>query len=206
MSLPKVGLTGGIGSGKSTVAAMFAELADIPVLDLDRLGRDVVEPGSVGLRSLIDTFGDRFLQADGRLNRSALAEHCFSDADETARLNAIMHPLIQQAEATWLAAQSSTAPYAMVEASVLLESGGAARMDTVLVVLADEALRRERVVARGDRDRQQFEAIVARQCSDAERRKSADLMIENNNDLNALRLSVLKSHELLLRRFKSSMC
>jgi len=140
------------------------------------------------------------LQADGSLNRSALARHCFADANETDKLNAIMHPLIWQAENQWLAQQD--AAYAVIEASVLLESGGTARMDAVLVVLADEALRRERVAARGDRDRQQFEAIVARQCSDEDRRKIADMIIENNNNFNVLRLSVLKTHELLLKHFK----
>jgi len=199
MSLFKVGLTGGIGSGKSTVASMFAALA-VPVLDLDQVGRDVVAPGSMGLQQLIDTFGVSIVDSEGLLNRSALARHCFADAHETDKLNAIMHPLIWQAEKRWLEQQD--AAYAVIEASVLLESGGAGRMDIVLVVLADEQLRCDRVLLRGDRNRQQFGAIIARQCSDAERRKSADMIIENNNDFDALKLQVLETHELLLKASK----
>jgi len=201
MSVPKLGLTGGIGSGKSTVARMFAEIG-IPTLDLDQLGHALVCPGSNGLRMLMKTFGKRFLQLDGSLNRAALAQHCFADAGETAKLNAIMHPLIRQAEDQWLAEQSDTAAYAVIEASVLLESGGAGRMDAVLVVLANEALRCKRVLTRGDRNAQQFNAIVARQCSDVERRKAADLVIVNNHDYDALRLSVQQSHDALLRHFQ----
>ncbi len=200
MSLACVGLTGGIGSGKSTVAQMFAELA-VPVLDLDQLGHALVAPGSKGLKALIATFGDRFLQLDGSLNRPALAEHCFADAGQTTCLNAIMHPLIRQAEEQWLKKQSSESRYAVIEASVLLESGGVSRMDVVLVVLADEQLRCQRVLSRGDRSIQQFEAIVARQCSDTERRKMADIVIENNNDFKSLRSSVLKLHEGFLKHF-----
>jgi len=202
MSLARVGLTGGIGSGKSTVAQMFAGLA-VPVLDLDQLGRDIVSPGSKGLKELISTFGDRFLQPDGCLNRSALAEYCFTDADRTARLNAVMHPLIREAEAQWLKKQSVKSPYAVIEASVLLESGGATRMNVVLVVLADEQLRCQRVLARGDRDVEQFKAIVARQCTNDERRRMADIIIENNNSINALKESVLKLHEGFLKRFSN---
>lgn len=196
MSVWRVGLTGGIGSGKSTVAAMFADLA-VPMLDLDQLGRDVVLPGSAGLNDLIETFGDSFLQADGALNRSALAQHCFSDAAATAKLNAIVHPLIRQAEDQWFTQQQ--APYVIIEASVLLESGADQRMDAVLVVMADEALRCQRVLARGDRNRQQFEAIVARQCNDDQRRDMANLIIENNRNSSNLENKIKEIHDSLSR-------
>jgi dephospho-CoA kinase len=202
MSLARVGLTGGIGSGKSTVAQMFAGLA-VPVLDLDQLGREIVSPGSKGLKKLISTFGGRFLQSDGCLNRAALAEYCFADADRTARLNGVMHPLIGEAEEQWLKKQSAESLYVVIEASVLLESGGASRMNVVLVVLAEERLRCQRVLARGDRDVEQFKAIVARQCTDDERRCMADIIIENNNSIDALKDSVLKLHEGFLKRFSS---
>ena len=190
----RIGLTGGIGSGKSTVAAMFAGLG-IAVLDLDQVGRDVVLPGSEGLQQLVSCFGLTILTADGTLNRSALAQHCFADAAETAKLNAIMHPLIQQAEDRWFEQQH--AAYAIIEASVLLESGGASRMDSVLVVLADEALRCERVLARGDRNRQEFKAIVARQCDDKKRRAMADFVIENTSNSSALEKKVRAIHDSL---------
>jgi len=194
MSLRRIGLTGGMGSGKSTVAEMFAELA-VPVLDLDQVGAAVLVPGSTGLATLVETFGRDILNHDASLNRKALAKHCFSDAEQTAKLNAITHPLIRQAEAAWLQQQQGN--YAIIEASVLLESGGAERMDAVIVVLADVALRRQRVLTRGGRSASEFEAIVDRQCNDTERRAAADYMIANSGNLTMLRQQVLKTHALL---------
>ena len=195
----RIGLAGGIGSGKSAVAAMFKQLA-VPVLDLDREGHEIVSPGSTGLKKLLKVFGDSFLNSDGSLDRAALAAHCFSDADETVKLNAIMHPMIWQAEEFWL--QSQQTPYVVIEASVLLESGGAARMDTVIAVLANEKLRLKRVLARGDRDEKSFRAIVARQCSDDLRRSKATYLIENNGSLQELQQQVNVIH----RQIKNSEC
>ena len=189
-SLP-IGLTGGIGSGKSSAAAMFQSLG-VPVLDLDRVGHEVVAPGSDGLAQLIQTFGQSMLNSDGSLNRAALADHCFGSAEETARLNALMHPLIWQAEALWLEGQQ--APYVIIEASVLLESGGAGRMRGVIVLLADESLRLQRVLARADRDEQAFVAIVARQCSDETRRAEASWLIDNNGSIEELQQKVISLH------------
>lgn len=189
----RIGLTGGIGSGKSTVAAMFSELG-VPVLDLDRVGRMLTEYDEC-LKQLVEAFGEGILQADGSLNRRALARHCFATASETARLNAILHPLIRKEEDRWVAGQQ--ADYVLIEASVLIESDGADRMDALVVVLADRELRLERVLARGDRSRQEFDAIVARQCSDGERRRLADYLIENNSDLLQLRQSVRLVHQSL---------
>jgi len=196
MSPHRIGLTGGIGSGKSTVAAMFAKLG-VPVLDLDKVGHAVVSPGSVGLQQLVETFGANILKPDASLNRKALAQRCFSNAEQTRKLNAIMHPLIRQAEATWL--QQQQGEYAIIEASVLLESGGAERMDAVIVVLADLALRRQRVLARGDRSADAFDAIVDRQVSDAERHEAADFVIINTAGLVDVQKQVLKTHALLLQ-------
>jgi len=186
-----IGLTGGIGSGKSSAATMFQSLG-VPVLDLDRVGHEVVAPGSDGLNQLIQTFGQSMLNCDGSLNRAALAAHCFGSAEETARLNALMHPLIWQAEALWLEKQQT--PYVIIEASVLLESGGAGRMYGVIVLLADESLRLQRVLARGDRDAKAFAAIVARQCSDETRRAEANWLIDNNGSIEALQQQVTVLH------------
>jgi len=200
MSPPRVGLTGGIGSGKSTVVAMFAAL-DIAALDLDRVGHAVVAPNSAGLARLVETFGDDIVAWDGALNRKLLAQRCFSAPDQVTKLNAIMHPLIWQVEAQWL--QQQQGDYVVIEASVLLESDGASRMDAVVVVLADEDARRRRVLERGDRSVAEFEAIVARQCSDAERRKAADFIIMNNGSLDDLHQQVLKT-DAMLREYLSS--
>ncbi|MDQ6997597.1 MAG: dephospho-CoA kinase [Mariprofundus sp.] len=198
--IAKVGLTGGIGSGKSTVAKIFAGMG-VPVLDLDQVGRDVVAVGSTGLEQLTKAFGDAILNTDGSLNRAALAEHCFAKATETTRLNSIMHPLIREQEDVWLQQQHGS--YAIIEASVLLESGGASRMDAVLVVMTDLALRRARVLTRGDRNSTQFDAIVARQCSDEQRRESADYIILNDDNFESLREKVIETHTFISKQFKA---
>lgn len=191
----RIGLTGGIGSGKSTAASMFRALG-VPVLDLDQVGHAVTMAGSAGLNALVLAFGEQVRNADGSLNRRALADYCFADAVRTAQLNSIVHPLIRQQEAQWLARQQAV--YALIEASVLLESGGAARMDQLVVVLADEALRLRRVLKRGRHDEKIFRAIVVRQCGDAMRRREADYLINNNGDIPVLRDQVGRVHEQLL--------
>ena len=193
----RIGLTGGIGSGKSVVADFF-RLLRVPVLDLDQVGHDVAAPESAGLAQLIDTLGKGILSADGSLNRRALASLCFSSAKKTEKLNTIMHPLIWQAEEQWLARQQT--PYVIVEASVLLESGGMVRMDGVIVVMADLALRLQRVLTRGDRNAQQFQTIVARQCGDDLRRSSATYIIDNNSSLQELEVKVSQIHRQILAK------
>jgi dephospho-CoA kinase len=183
-----IGLTGGIGSGKSTVAAMFSELG-VPVLDLDQVGRQLATTDDECLGRLVSAFGKKILQADGSLDRKTLAMHCFSDADETARLNAIMHPLIWRQEEEWLSQQQSE--YVIIEASVLLESGGAKRMHAVIVILADETIRLQRVLARGHQNEMEFRSIQARQCDDNMRMQMADHVIKNNGSLQKLQKHVL---------------
>jgi len=194
----RIGLTGGIGSGKSTVASIFAGLG-IPVLDLDKVGQTVAQTDSAGLEQLVEAFGTNILNHDGSLNRKALAQHCFSDAVRTAKLNAIMHPFIWQVEEHWLSQQQGD--YVIIEASVLLESGGAGRMDAVIVVLADMMLRRNRVLARGEGSAAKFDAIVARQCSDTKRRKVADFIITNEGSLTQLRQQVINIERLLQKQY-----
>ncbi len=194
----RIGLTGGIGSGKSSVAAIFASLG-VPTLDLDRVGHQLCQPGSECLQALSDAFGDAILHADGSLNRRHLAAHCFKDAAATRQLNAIMHPRIAAAEDNWLRRQQ--APFVIIEASVLLESGGEARMDSVICVLAELALRRQRVVQRGDRSAADFDAIVQRQCSDQLRRAKADYIITNNGDPSTLQQSVTQLYQQLQQRY-----
>jgi len=193
----RVGLTGGIGSGKSTLAGML-EKRGVPVLDLDALGREL--HNDAGCRdALIGAFGDGILDAQGRVDRAELGRLCFADVDRMAVLNSIMHPRIWQREQQWVEARQ--APYGLIEASVLIESGDISRMDAVVVVLADEDERRQRVMCRPGMDSARFDAIVQRQCSDAERRAAADYIIENNADLAVLEDSAAGLHRRLLERF-----
>jgi len=193
--LKRIGLTGGIGSGKSTLAGMLAGLG-VPVLDLDAVGRRLHDDSEV-IGELFQAFGSQMLNAQGGIDRGKLAAHCFADAERTLQLNAIMHPRIWRIEENWLAQQQ--APYALIEASVLIESGGYVRMDTVIAVMADADIRWRRVEGRQGMSRKRFDAVLARQCNDKRRREVADYLIENNHSLETLQQEAGRLHQSLLR-------
>jgi len=196
-----VGLTGGIGSGKSTVAQMFISLG-VPVLDLDRVGHEVIQSDVDVRKKLIGIFGPEITGEDGAIDRKKLAEKAFVSEEMTRALNAIVHPAIRDRERQWISGQKGA--YVIIEASVLIESGGAGRMDRVVVVLADEAIRRRRVASRGTRiSSSMFDAIVSRQCDDAERLRQADEVIVNNDSMNTLQNQVETLHRRLLGQFGS---
>jgi len=192
--MKRIGLTGGIGSGKSTLAGMLAELG-VPVLDLDALGRELHKDADCRA-ALLAAFGHDILDSSGAVDRGALGRLCFADAEKTATLNRIMHPRIWQEEQVWLAAQQGA--YVLIEASVLIESGGAARMDAIVVVLGDLDTRRQRVVQSRGMEEHRFDAIVARQCDDAARWQAADFIVENNNGLDVLQQAAAGLHQQLL--------
>lgn len=195
-----VGLTGGIGSGKSTVTGMFASLG-VAVLDLDRLGHEVMRDDPSIRSQLIEAFGEEIIGEGGEIDRKRLAERAFATDAGTEKLNGIVHPAIWDREAHWLAMQQ--APYVIIEASVLIESRGYVRMDSVVVVRADEAVRKARVLERGGMSGEMFDAIVSRQCSDEERLAHADYVIDNSGCLAELQGRVKALHTELLRQFGS---
>lgn len=174
---------------------MFSELG-VPILDLDKVGRQVTSSGSDGLAMLVQQFGDEILDGN-QLNRKRLAEICFASSEKTAQLNDIVHPLIWQEEERWKSRQN--APYLLIEASVLIESNGCDRMDHLVVVMADVRIRRDRVLQRHGMSEEMFESILARQCTDADRLRLADQTIENNGDINSLRENVEWVHKRLLK-------
>lgn len=192
--MKRIGLTGGIGSGKSTLAGMLAGMG-IPVLDLDALGRELHRDADCRA-ALLAAFGNAILDAEGDVDRAELGRICFAEAAKTALLNSIMHPRIRQREEQWIAAQQAI--YVLIEASVLIESGGASRMDAVVLVLADRLIRRQRVVNRRGMDAARFDAIVARQCSDAARRQIADFIVDNNAGIDALQQAAAELHRKLI--------
>jgi len=195
--IARVGLTGGIGSGKSTVANIFSRFG-IPVLDLDEVGKRLTsQPDHLAI--LVNAFSDRILHGDGSLDRHELARICFSDAEKTEHLNRIMHPPIWDAMETWLARQHAC--YALIEASVLIESGGVSRMDDVVVIVADESIRRERVLASRGMSAAYFDAIVQRQCNDDIRCATADYVIRNNADLSVLHTKIDVLHHQLMKKY-----
>lgn len=181
------GLTGGIGSGKTTAAEIFAGFG-VPTLDLDALGKTILENDPAIMDKLALVFGQKIFDQHGIIDRQCLAQIAFSTAANTAKLNSIMHPEIQGAEAQWRRQQ--TAPIAIIEASVLIESCGTSRMDGVIVIMARENIRIQRALSRGKHSKQQIMAILSRQCSDEDRRHAADVLIDNNASLAELESQV----------------
>ena len=198
----RIGLTGGIASGKSTVTQRFAELG-VPVIDADVASRNVVEPGKPGLAQVVQRFGGGILDADGRLDRRALRNLIFEDSSLRQALDAILHPLIR-AEMEREAAQA-TAPYVVMAIPLLVEGGSAGkRVDRVLVVDADETLQIQRLQARDGSSEQQARAILSSQATRAARLSHADDVLLNAGSVAELRQAVDRLHEQYLQQAQSS--
>lgn len=175
-----IALTGGIASGKSTVAARFAELGAI-VVDADKVAREVVEPGTPGLAAIVEHFGPQVLSADGTLNRPALGAVIFSDTEQRLALNAITHPAVGRRSRELFAAAGAEDPNAVViyDVPLLAESGAnrASEFDRVIVVHADQAIRADRLVHLRGMTPDDAVARVRSQASDEERLALADEVI-----------------------------
>jgi leader peptidase (prepilin peptidase)/N-methyltransferase len=196
----RIGLTGGIASGKSTVTQRFTELG-VSVIDADLAARSVVQPGKAGLTQVVQRFGPSVLDAQGHLDRAALRAVIFNDPDSRRALDAILHPLIRaEMELTAAAAQG---PYVVMAIPLLIESGNArARVDRVLVVDADETLQIQRVQARDGGSAEQARAILASQASRAARLAQADDVLLNTGSVADLRQAVDRLHEQYLHLAK----
>ncbi|ADD43421.1 dephospho-CoA kinase [Stackebrandtia nassauensis] len=180
-----VGLTGGIGAGKSTVARRLTELGAV-LIDSDVLAREVIAPGTPGLAKVADTFGADILDATGALDRAALAQRVFADPEARTRLEAIIHPLVRQ-RSVELAEAAADDAIVVNDVPLLAEVGLAPTFDLVIVVEASHELRLERLTARG-LPAEQAQARIAAQASDDVRRAVADVVIDNAgtvDDLNA---------------------
>jgi dephospho-CoA kinase len=190
-----IGLTGGIGCGKSTVADYFAQLG-IPVLDADQLARELVAPGHPALEEIVAAFGPEILRADGTLDRTRLRRRVFADPEQRRHLEAILHPRIY-AEMRQRS-QTLNSPYCIWVIPLLLETGKTALVDRVLVVDTPEALQRERVLLRAGMDNDTLDAILRSQVSRNERLRAADDVIANNADLAQLQQRVTALHRRYL--------
>ncbi len=193
----RVGLTGGIGSGKSTVSAMFADLG-AAVIDADVIAREVVAPGSDGLDALVAEFGPGILSSDGSLHRAALAEVVFADESARARLNAITHPRIAARTAELMASLPDVA-IVIHDVPLLAELGLQAAYDVVVVVDAPDELRVQRLVSRGLSE-SDARARIAAQATRAQRLAIADVVIDNSADLESLREQVRKAWPMVSGR------
>jgi dephospho-CoA kinase len=198
----RIGLTGGIASGKSTVSQRFAELG-VPVIDADVASRSVVEPGQPGLAQVVQRFGAGVLDADGRLDRRALRNLIFNDSSLREALDAILHPLIR-VEMERDAARAKS-PYVVMAIPLLVEGGTARqRVDRVLVVDADETLQIQRLQARDGSSPEQARAILVSQASRAARLGQADDVILNAGTVAELRQAVDQLHEQYLQLAQTS--
>lgn len=186
-----VGLTGGIGSGKSTVAHLLAELG-ARVIDADRIGHEVYAPATEGWRQVVAAFGDEVVADDGTIDRGRLGTIVFSNSDRLALLNRIVHPLIAEAVRRRLAAwraEGGDAPV-VLDAAVLIEAGWQSLVDEVWVVVAAPELVMERMRARRGFSDDRLAARMRAQLSDADRRRHADVVIENSGPETDLRAQV----------------
>ncbi|MFQ5693438.1 MAG: dephospho-CoA kinase [Nitrospinota bacterium] len=186
----KVGLTGGIASGKSAVAAMFRRLG-AHVIDADAVARRVVEPGRPALREVVEAFGEGVLGPDGSLDRPALGKIVFSDSGARARLNAIVHPRIWEEEDRLfrLLEQEDPEGIVILDAAVLIEAGGAHRMDLLVVLDVDEEEQLRRLVERG-MCREDALARVRAQMPTPQKAALADYVIDTRGSLSATRRRV----------------
>lgn len=174
----RIGLTGGIGAGKSTVSATFSELGGI-VVDGDVIAREVVEPGTDGLARLVEAFGEGILSPDGSLNRPALAAIAFSDDEKRATLNGIVHPLVAQRRSQLIAAAATDAVI-VEDIPLLVESQMAPMFPLVIIVHADEELRVARLIEYRGFSEQDARARIATQASEEQRRAVADVWLDNS--------------------------
>ena len=179
----RIGLTGGIGSGKSTVSRLLAGRGAV-IVDADVIAREVVEPGTPGLAAVVDAFGTAVLAPDGSLDRPALAGVVFADPEARRRLDEIVHPLVR-ARATELAAAAPPDAVLVHDVPLLVETGQAGTYDLVLVVEADPATRVARLVERG-LTAEDARARMGAQATDDQRRAVADVVIDNSGALDEL--------------------
>ncbi|MCU1727621.1 dephospho-CoA kinase [Pseudomonas sp. 7P_10.2_Bac1] len=190
-----LGLTGGIGSGKSAAAEHFAALG-IHVVDADHAARWVVEPGRPALSQIAEHFGNEVLQADGQLNRGALRNLIFSDPQQRLWLEALLHPLVREEIAQNLAQAQS--PYAILVSPLLIESGQYKTTQRVLVIDAPQALQVQRTLLRDNTSEAQVQAILKAQASREERLRHADDVLVNDTDLTALKTEVERLYHFYL--------
>jgi len=192
-----IGLTGGIGSGKTTVSNLFSNLG-IQIIDTDIIAHELLNNSELVKDEIIDTFSKSVLDSDGFIDRNKLATIVFNDNYKKKRLEKILHPKIRlevDAKIQNCHAQQPQPQYVIVVVPLLLETGFIDYLDRILVVIASEEIRTKRVQQRDNRKIEDIQLIIKSQVSDKKRTDNADDIIENNNDFNELRLQVQRLHD-----------
>lgn len=177
----KVGLTGGIATGKSFVLGVLNKLG-CEVLDSDRTARDVVEPGQPAFEEIVAYFGKQVVTTDGKLDRAKLGEIVFTDTAKREKLNSIVHPRVYEAQARWLAEIERGNPQAItiIDAALLIETGSFRRFDKLIVVHCEPEIQLERLMARNNLTREEAVARISSQMPSAEKLKYADFAINTS--------------------------
>lgn len=196
----KIALTGGAGTGKSTVARMFADLGAV-VLSADEIAREVVRPRTPAWEALRREFGPDFFHEDGSLNRVKLGRLVFAEPEALGRLNAIVHPaIIRELKRRLAELAARGTPLVIVEVPLLFETGREGEYDAVIVVDAPLSEQRARLKARDDRGEEEISGLLAAQMPLAEKRRRADYVVDNSGTLEETRRQVEKLWQLLQNR------
>ena len=195
-----IGLTGGIGSGKSTVARMFGALG-VHWVDADDVARQVVEPGTQALRAIADHFGESILQGNGELDRAALRQKVFEDPEQRRWLEGLLHPIIRQELIRQLSPEDYNLPYVMLVSPLLLETNQHELVERIVVVDVPEETQINRTMTRDGNSREQVERILAAQMPRAARREKAGAIINNAQPLERVEASVHALHQRFLADF-----
>jgi dephospho-CoA kinase len=195
----KVGLTGSIAVGKSFVVECFRELG-CSVLDADQTAREVVEPGTVGLKRVINEFGTDLLRPNGELDRKKLGAIVFADKKKRDLLNSIVHPLVIEEQDRWLEERERRGPngIAIVDAALMIESGGYKRFDLIIVVWCETAIQLHRLMARDGLSEADARKRISSQMPQEEKKRYADRLIDTSNGFDDTRLQVGLLYDELL--------
>jgi len=199
----RVGLTGSIGVGKSFVASVFEELG-AHVLDADQTAREVVMPGRPGLKAITDAFGEEILNADGTLNRKQLGALVFADEAKRRQLNALLHPFIIARQDEILKEWEAKDPdgIGIVDAALMIESGGYRRFDKLIVVHCRPEVQLERLMLRDKLSLDEAQRRIDSQMPQEEKQKFADYLIDTSDGFDLTREQTIKVYKALLTRFQ----
>ncbi len=194
-----VGLTGGMGSGKSLAAKYFSEQG-AHIIDADQLSRDLVRPGQPALKEIVDVFGEPILDPSGNLDREALAKIIFEHTDKKSALEAILHPKViaKEQEIYSNICENNPSAIVIVDAALLIESGNYMNVDKVVVVQSREEQQVQRILSRGSQNYDQAIARIKNQMSFEEKSQYADFILDNQSQLEDLRHNVQKLYAKLL--------
>ena len=190
-----VGLTGGIGSGKSA-AANFFQNEGITVIDADGLSREVIEEGTPGFASIVEYFGSKIIDSDGSINREHLRKEVFDDDKKKKLLESIIHPLVRELMVKKIAVSKS--PYSIVMVPLIFETNSMSNYDRILVIDCDPKIQLERAMLRDNNSKAQIQKIMDSQCSREERISIANDIIPNNDSLENLKIRSIAMHRFYL--------